>query len=135
MAQKHDTRPPQTGGVKPGDEDFTVMDDRARPDDSQQDEHVTRKERKVVKSIVPFMLIALIIATVVLALLTQRWIFLLALIVFVPYLFLISAPLWLASSTKVAQDEEAREQGKPDSTTPKEPNDLPPPRGPTEPGS
>ena len=104
-------RPPRTGGVKPGTEDVTIVDDQSRPEPHERDAMVTRKDRKVAGTIMPFVLIALILATIVTSFLTQRWEFLLALLVFVPYLFLISAPLWLASATKTAQDEDARDLG------------------------
>lgn len=86
-----------------------IIDDRS--EQHNRDQMITKKERKVAKTIAPFVLLALIIATLVTAFFTRRWEFLLALLVFVPYLFLISAPLWLGASTKVAQDENQRERG------------------------
>lgn len=103
-------RPPRTGGVKPGNEDVTIIDDQSEVSPQDREEMVTTKERKVAKTIMPFVLLALIIATVVLAFFTRRWEFLLALLVFVPYLFLISAPVWLAASSKVAQNEDERKR-------------------------
>lgn len=108
MFQDEQTRSPRTGGIKPGDEDHTTVDDRSQPEPHQRDDMVTKKERKVAKTIVPFILVALIIATLVTAMFTRRWEFLLALLVFVPYLFLISSPVWLAGASKAAADEDAQ---------------------------
>ena len=103
-------RSPRTGGVKPGNEDVTIIDDRSEDETQDREEMVSRKERKVAKTIAPFVLMALILATLATTFLTRRWEFLLALLVFVPDLFLISAPLWLGASKKVAQNETERER-------------------------
>jgi hypothetical protein len=95
MSEQH------TSNSNEGDTSATV-DDRSEPTAEQREAMVTKPERSAAKAIVPFVLLALILATLVTSFLTRRWEFLLALLVFVPYLFLLSAPLWLASATKAA---------------------------------
>ncbi len=87
-----------------------TVDDRSQPDPGQRDDMVTKKERTVAKTIAPFILVALIIATLVMSFLTRRWEFLLAMLVFVPYLFLLTSPIWLAGASKAAKDVERKER-------------------------
>jgi predicted MFS family arabinose efflux permease len=65
-----------------------------------------RSKRRVTRTVLTYLAIAVVIALVISAILFRQWtLFLLAVVILIPYAFLLLAPIWLARSTQVAQNE------------------------------
>jgi len=74
-----------------------------------KEEGPPRTPRKIGYVMVVFVLGALIASAVVAGLMTTEWSLLwAAMVLFVPFVLLLSAPIWLAETTRIAQDEAAR---------------------------
>lgn len=74
---------------------------------------VSRSQRVAGRWVLAYALLILALAIVVSMVLFSRWnwtLFLLGLVILFAYMLLISAPFWLASSTKAAQDEAAKNE-------------------------
>jgi Flp pilus assembly protein TadB len=78
------------------------------------------KERRVGRTLVAWVLVAMAVALVVVAVLMRDWMFfMLALLIFIPYAFLLMWPVWLARSTQVAQKTEHRRDAEKEGPLPK----------------
>jgi fatty acid desaturase len=85
-----------------------------------QEPAMTRKERNVARTTVVWVFAAAAVALVAVALVTRDWLFFwLALLIFVPYAFLLMWPIWLARSTQVVQRTEHRKDVEKEGPLPK----------------
>jgi hypothetical protein len=106
--QAHDPQPHQLANELTSDSQ--VQHNTAVPD-TRRDPASPRVERSVARFVAPIVLAALVIGLLVAAALWRQWtLALIAAVFVVPFLLLVSAPVWLAGATKVAQDETVREQ-------------------------
>lgn len=85
------------------------------PDHDREDHILPPVETQVARSVWPVLLASLAIGLIVASILLRNvWMAILAAVFIVPFMLLVSMPVWLASTTKVAQDATVREQrGKP----------------------
>lgn len=90
--------------------DPAVQEDAALPV-AASNPHSLRVERSVGRFVAVIVLGAVVIGLIVAAAMFRQWTLVLIGALFViPFVLLVSAPVWLAGATKVAQDETVREQ-------------------------
>lgn len=74
-----------------------------------EDAKAARTASEIGRQMIVILLLVAVAGAVLAAVLTQRWSLLWAgLVLFVPFMLLLLAPVWLAASTKIAQDETVR---------------------------
>jgi hypothetical protein len=71
---------------------------------------LTPTERRVGRWLLGTLAAVIVAAVLVAAILVRNWTFVwIAAMVFIPYMMYLLAPIWLAESTRIAQDEHVRE--------------------------
>lgn len=91
--------------------DPAVSGEAARYRSGQRDQALTPAQRSVGKQMVAIVGLVVVVGIIVSAALLRDWTFIyLGLLLFVPFMILLLAPVWLAATTKKAQDATVREQ-------------------------
>jgi hypothetical protein len=90
--------------------DSAVQDHGGLPE-TRRDGPATRVEKNVSRLLLLVGLGAVIIGLVLAAIIFKQWLLIaLGSLFVIPFVLLVSAPVWLASATKAAQDQTVREQ-------------------------
>jgi hypothetical protein len=85
--------------------------DRHPGDQPTRDQAVTNAERAIGGTMMVVCAVVLLAAIVLAAVFFRNWVLLgLGLLVVIPFMVMVTAPYWLAATTKVAQDHTVREQ-------------------------
>lgn len=114
-----DERERRFGGAPGGPESGSLRETQADesavvttlPSDRSRDEALSPAERRIGRKALAMVAGVLLIAVILSALLMRQWALLsVGVLLLVPLIIFFLAPYWLASSTKIAQDEAVRQQ-------------------------
>jgi hypothetical protein len=80
-----------------------------------RDQVLNKTQRSIAQLMIGLVAILIIAGFIVAAALTGQWLLLgPALIVFIPFMIFLLLPVWLASTTKIAQDQAVKHSARPD---------------------
>ncbi|MCI0630896.1 MAG: hypothetical protein L0Y44_09625 [Phycisphaerales bacterium] len=91
----------------------------------QRDQAFTSGQRSIARQVITIVGVVVLASIVVSAILMREWVLLgLGVLLFIPFMLLLLAPVWLASTTKIAHDDTVRQQNRRYGAHGRNPSDL-----------